>query len=117
MSSPVVEALSGSAGLQAKYAAFRDAAHDALGSDMVAQIRHAIAQVHGIETPQPTGELPLAVNAYAKRIPFEHVAIRDDEAAAVVAELGVEGYVAFSVVAALADAEFRAIKVDLPGLT
>ena len=117
MSSPVVEALGGSGDLQARYAAFRDAAHDALGEELTAQIRHAVAAVHGIETPLPNGEAPPATLAYAKRMPFEHTAISDAEAAAVVAELGEDGYVAFSVVAALADAECRALKVDLPGLT
>ena len=40
----------------------------------------------------------------------------DAQAAAVVAHLGEPGFVAFSVVTALADAECRAALVDLPGL-
>ncbi|MCL4673548.1 MAG: hypothetical protein KJZ64_11565 [Sphingomonadaceae bacterium] len=54
--------------------------------------------------------------AYARRMPFEHTAITDTEAAAVVALLGEQGFVAFSVVAALADAECRAELVGLPEL-
>ncbi len=54
--------------------------------------------------------------AYARRIPLEHTAITDAEAAAVAAHLGKPGFVAFSVVAALADAKCRAALVDLPGL-
>jgi hypothetical protein len=50
--------------------------------------------------------------AYARRMPFEHTAITDAEAAAVAAHLGEPGFVAFSVVAALADAECRAALVD-----
>ena len=116
MNGPVAGALSGNPDLGAKYTAFRNAAHDALGALMVAQSRHVVAKVHGIDTPAPEGQLPPATLAYAKRIPFEHTAISDEEAAAVVTELGEDGYVAFSVVAALADAECRAEKVGLADL-
>lgn len=116
MSSPVALALAGSPALAEKYTAFRDAAHAALGDEMVASIRRAIALVHKVEAPGATGELPPATLAYARRLPFEHTAITDEEAAAVIAELGEERYVAFSVVAALADAECRAAAVGLPGL-
>jgi hypothetical protein len=49
-------------------------------------------------------------------MPFEHTAITDEEAATVVAHLGEAGFVAFSVLAALADAECRAESVGLPEL-
>ncbi len=127
MSGPVTEALgngtSAGSDLGVKYAKFRDASHAALGETMTAQIRHAVARVHGLENaPGDTAPIEAppedaAWLAYARRMPFEHTAITDEEAAAVVAELGEERYVAFSVVAALADAECRAAHVDLPGLT
>ncbi len=123
MNGPVASALAGSPVLGAKFEAFRSAAHDALGEEFTAQIRHAVAQVHGMgETPPPSnappsGNAPAAALAYARRIPFEHTAITDADAAAVIAEIGEARFVAFSVVAALADAECRAQKVDLAGLT
>jgi hypothetical protein len=49
-------------------------------------------------------------------MPFEHTAITDAEAAGLVAHLGEAGFVALSVVAALADAECRAGLVGLPEL-
>jgi len=116
MNGPVAEALAGSPALAEKYAAFRDIAHAALGEEMVAQIRAAVAEVHGVEAPAASGELPPATLRYAKRMPFEHNEITDEEAAEVVAELGEKRYVAFSVIVALADAECRAEKLDLPGL-
>jgi 2,4-dienoyl-CoA reductase-like NADH-dependent reductase (Old Yellow Enzyme family) len=120
MNGPVAAALAGSPTLGAKFEAFRSAAHDALGEAFTAQIHHAVAQVHGMETPSsgggPTSEFTAAL-AYARRIPFEHTAITDADAAAVIAEIGEARFVAFSVVAALADAECRAQKVDLAGLT
>ena len=116
MSGPVAKALAGAPALAAKYNAFRDAAHAALGDEMVAQIRHAVYAVHGLDAPAAKGQLPPATLRYAQRMPFEHSAITDEEAAAVVSEIGETSYVALSVVAALADAECRAEKVDLPGL-
>jgi hypothetical protein len=102
------------------YAAFRAKAESALEPALVALIRDAIARVHGIAAAV-IDEAALdhgtrACLAYAARIPFEHTAISDPEAAGVVAHLGEPGFVAFSVVAALADAECRAAMVDLPGL-
>lgn len=116
MNGPVAQASATNPALEEKYTAFRDAAHEALGEPMVSQIRHAVAVVHGVDAPELEGSLPPATLAYAKRLPFEHTAISDQEAAAVVAELGEAGYVAFSVVAALADAECRAEKVRLAEL-
>lgn len=117
MSGPVAAALSASPELRARFETFRSAAHDALGPELTAQIRHAVAEVHGTQGTPPVGEAPSASIAYARRIPFEHTAITDEDAAAVIAELGEARFVAFSVVAALADAECRAQKVDLPGLS
>jgi hypothetical protein len=116
MNGPVAEALATSPDLRERFEAFRNAANEALGEELTAQVRHAVAQVHGIKTPAPAGTAPPAALAYARRIPFQHTAITDEEAAAVVAELGEEGFVAFSVVAALADAECRAEKVGLASL-
>ena len=48
MNGPVAEALAGSPALAEKYVAFRDIAHAALGEEMVAQIRAAVAEVHGV---------------------------------------------------------------------
>lgn len=115
-SGPVAQALAGSRELEAKFTTFRNAAHEALGEELVSHVRHAVFAVHGVASPEPSGECPPATLAYARRIPFEHTAISDAEAAAVVGELGEAGYAAFSVVAALADAECRAEKLDLPGL-
>jgi len=124
MSGPVAQAVAGNPALAEQYSAFRDAAHGALGEEMTAQVRYAVAQVHGLDTAPGDG-IPAAMDdaatqtciAYAKRMPFEHTAISDDEAAGVVEAIGEERYVALSVVAALADAECRAQRVDLPGLT
>ncbi len=120
MSGPVFEALAGDPVLAQHYAAFRAKAEGALDGRLVALVRQAIAQVHGIEAA-PIDESGLDEGtrlaiAYARRIPFEHTAISDPEAAALVAHLGEPGFVAFSVVAALADAECRATLVDLPEL-
>lgn len=119
MTGPVMAALAGRPELAAHYAAFREAAHTALEQSLVVRVKQAIAAVHGCgDAPDETGldEADRACLAYARRIPFEHTAITDAEAAAVVAALGEHGFVAFSVVAALADAECRAGMVDLPGL-
>ena len=51
-----------------------------------------------------------------RRMPFEHTAITDPEAAAVVKHLGEAEFVAFSVLAALEDAECRAEQVGLAQL-
>jgi hypothetical protein len=120
MSGPLVAALAGDPVLAEHYAAFRAKAEGALKPALVALIRDTIARVHGIEAAL-VDEAALdhgtrACLAYAARIPFEHTAISDAEAAAVVAHLGEPGFVAFSVVTALADAECRAALVDLPGL-
>ena len=117
MNGPVAEALAANPDLRTGFEEFRKAAHEALGEELTAQVRHAVAGVHGIDLPPPVGTAPAATLAYARRIPFEHTAITDEEAAAVVAELGEERFVAFSVVAALADAECRAEKVGLPRLS
>lgn len=117
---PVQVALAGDPVLATHYAAFRAKAESGLDYALVALIRHVIATVHGLEAAVldegATSEGTRACLAYARRIPFEHTAITDREAAAVVAYLGEPGFVAFSVVAALADAECRALLVDLPGL-
>ena len=119
MSGPVAGALAGSPELAARYTAFRDAAHEALGSEMVEDVRRAVAEVHGMDGgggEGAGGAAPEAVIAYARRMVFEHTAITDEEAAAVARELGEPGLVALSVVAALADAECRADAVGLPDL-
>lgn len=119
MSGPVAAALAGRPELAERYAAFRDAAHQALDPALVALVQQAVAAVHGCGDPPDESGLDTATRtclAYARRMPFEHTAITDAEAAAVVAALGEPGYVAFSVVAALTDAECRAGLVDLPGL-
>ena len=117
---PVFAALSGDPVLAGHYAAFRAKAEGALDARLVALIRDAIAAVHGMEAATiddaALDERTRACVAYARRIPFEHTAITDSEAAQVVAYLGEPKFVAFSVVAALADAECRADLVDLPGL-
>jgi len=117
MSGPVAQALSGSPQLAAGFEAFREASHAALGEELVAQVRHAVAQVHGVPSEKPADAGPSATLAYARRIPFEHTAITDEDAAGVVAELGEARFVAFSVVVALADAECRAQKVRLEELS
>lgn len=119
MSGPIFETLAGQPDLAQHYAAFRDAAHSALDPALVARVQQAIAAVHGCgDAPDETGldHATRTCLAYARRMPFEHTAITDAEAAAVVTALGEPGYVAFSVVAALADAECRAGLVDLPEL-
>lgn len=119
MSGPVFAALSGDPVLAQHYADFRRKAEGALDARLVALIRQAVAAVHGIEAAPDEGALDDRTRiclAYARRIPFEHTAISDAEAAAVVAHLGEARFVAFSVVTALADAECRAALVDLPTL-
>jgi hypothetical protein len=119
MSGPVFAALSGDPVLAQHYADFRTKAESALDARLVALVRQAVAAVHGIETAPDEGALDDRARtclAYARRMPFEHTAITDAEAAAVVAHLGEARFVAFSVVTALADAECRAAMVDLPGL-
>ena len=120
MSGPVHTALAGDPVLAEHYATFRAKAESALDPALVALIRQAVAQVHGMEAAPIDGATLDAGTqrclAYARRIPFEHTAITDAEAAELVAHLGEPGFVAFSVVAALADAECRAALVDLPGL-
>ena len=119
-SGPVFAALAGDPVLAEHYAKFRAKAEGALDARLVALVRQAIAQVHGMDAA-PIDDTALDERtrlavAYARRIPFEHTAIQDPEAAALVAHLGEPRFVAFSVVAALADAECRAALVDLPGL-
>ncbi len=121
---PVAQAVAGNPAMAEQYSAFRDAAHQALGEELSAQVRQAVAEVHGLSSAP--GDAALAASsddaatqtcvAYAKRMPFEHTAISDDEAAAVVQAIGEDRYVALSVVAALADAECRAEQVGLAGL-
>jgi hypothetical protein len=118
--SAVCAALAADPVLASHYADFRKQSESALDAGLVALIRRAVATVHGIDAA-PIDESTLdegtrACIAYARRMPFEHTAITDAEAAAVVAHLGEPGFVAFSVVTALADAECRAALVDLPGL-
>lgn len=120
-SDPVATALGSNPTLGAKFETFRSAAHDALGEELTNQVRRVVAQVHGLD--MAPGDEKRAVLSesrpcldYARRIPFEHTAISDAEAAAVVDELGEDRFVAFSVVAALADAECRAAKVGLTDL-
>lgn len=117
---PMMAALAGDPVLAQHYADFRAKAESALNPRLVALIRQAIAAVHGMEAAAiedaTLDERTRLCVAYARRFPFEHTAITDPEAAAVIAHLGESGFVAFSVVAALADAECRAALVDLPGL-
>ncbi|MCR9179213.1 MAG: hypothetical protein NXH71_03145 [Erythrobacteraceae bacterium] len=120
MSGPVQAALAGDPVLAAHYADFRAKAEGALDPALAALVRQAVAQVHGMEAA-PIDDSALdegtrACIAYARRMPFEHTAISDAEAAALVTHLGEPGFVAFSVVTALADAECRAALIDLPGL-
>jgi hypothetical protein len=120
MSGPVFAALSGDPVLAQHYADFRSKAEGALSPLLVAMIRDAIAAVHGMEAAS-IDETALdhgtrTCLAYARRMPFEHTAISDAEAAEVVAHLGEARFVAFSVVTALADAECRAALVDLTEL-
>lgn len=118
--SAIQEALAGDPVLSQHFADFRAKAEGALDAGLVALIRQAVASVHGIDAvPVDDSALDEGTRvclAYARRIPFEHTAITDGEAAAVVAHLGEPGFVAFSVVTALADAECRAALVGLPEL-
>ena len=120
MSGPVHTALAGDPVLAEHYAAFRAKAEAALDPALVALIRETIARVHGMAAATidhaVLDEGTQRCLAYAARIPFEHTAITDAEAAELAQHLGEPGFVAFSVVAALADAECRAALVDLPGL-
>jgi hypothetical protein len=105
--------------LAEKYAAFRAASEGALAPELVVLIRAAVAAVHGLGAAPDESALDEATRAclaYARRMPFEHTAIGDAEAAQVVMHLGEPGFVAFSVVTALADAECRASLVGLPEL-
>ncbi len=119
--SAVCAALAADPVLASHYADFRAKAEGALDPALVALVRQAIAQVHGIDDvavdDSALDQGTRAAVAYARRIPFEHTAISDPEAAALVAHLGEPGFVAFSVVAALADAECRAALVGLPELS
>ena len=115
----VCAALAADPVLASHYADFRGKTEAALDPALVALVRQAVAAVHGTGTaPDESGldEGTRLCLAYARRMPFEHTAITDAEAAAMVAHLGEPGFVAFSVVTALADAECRAELVDLPGL-
>jgi hypothetical protein len=119
MTGPVHAALAGDPVLASHYADFRAKSEAALDPGLVALIRQAVAAVHGTgSAPDESGldEGTRAALAYARRMPFEHTAITDAEAAAMVAHLGEPGFVAFSVLTALADAECRAALVDLPAL-
>lgn len=117
--SAVCAALAADPVLSRHYADFRGKTEAALDPALVALVRQAVAAVHGMgAAPDECGldEGTRTALAYARRMPFEHTAINDAEAAAVVAHLGEAGFVAFSVLAALADAECRAEMVGLPGL-
>ena len=117
--SAVCAALAADPVLASRYADFSAKTEAALDPVLVALVRQAVAAVHGLGTAPDESGLDAGtrtVLAYARRMPFEHTAITDAEAAAVVAHLGEAGFVAFSVMAALADAECRAELVDLPGL-
>ena len=117
--SAVCAALAADPVLAAHYADFRAKTEAALDPALVALVRQAVAAVHGMgAAPDEAGldDGTRTVLAYARRMPFEHTAITDAEAAAVVAHMGEPRFVAFSVVAALADAECRAALVGLPEL-
>ena len=117
--SAVCAALAGDPVLAGHYADFRGKAEAALDPALVGLVRAAVAAVHGVGAAPDESALDEGTRlclAYARRMPFEHTAISDAEAAAVVAHLDEAGFVAFSVLAALADAECRAALVDLPGL-
>ena len=117
--SAVCAALAADPVLASHYADFRSKTEAALDPALVTLVRQAVAAVHGMEpAPDESGldEGTRTALAYARRMPFEHTAITDAEAAAVVAHLGEPGYVAFSVVTALADAECRAAQVGVPEL-
>jgi hypothetical protein len=117
--SAVCAALAADPVLASHYADFRSQTEAALDPALVALTRQAVAAVHGMGEAPDEAALDKGTRlclAYAQRMPFEHTAITDPEAAAVVAHLGEPGFVAFSVVAALADAECRAALVGLPEL-
>lgn len=117
--SAVCAALAADPVLARHYADFSAKTEATLDPALVALVRQAVATVHGMGAAPDESGLDAGtreVLAYARRMPFEHTAISDAEAAAVVAHLGEAGFVAFSVLAALADAECRAALVDLPGL-
>ncbi len=117
--SAVCAALAGDPVLAAHYADFREKSEAALDPALAGLVRQAVAAVHGMGAGPDESGLDAGtctVLAYARRIPFEHTAITDAEAGAVVAHLGEAGFVAFSVLAALADAECRAALVGLPEL-
>lgn len=117
--SAIQAALAGDPVLSQHFADFRAKAEGALDAGLVALIRQAVAAVHGMAAAPDEQTLDGGTRlclAYVRRIPFEHTAITDAEAAAVVAHLGEPGFVAFSVVTALADAECRAALVGLAEL-
>jgi hypothetical protein len=117
--SAVCAALAADPVLASNYADFRDKTEAALDPALVALVRQAVASVHRMgEAPDEGGldDGTRTVLAYACRMPFEHTAITDGEAAALVLHLGEAGFVAFSVLAALADAECRAELVGLAEL-
>ena len=117
--SAVCAALAADPVLAAHYADFSAKTEAALDPALAALVRAAVAAVHGMGAAPDESSLDAGtriVLAYARRMPFEHTAITDAEAAAVVAHLGEAGFVAFSVLAALADAECRAALVGLPEL-
>jgi hypothetical protein len=101
------------------YADFRGKAEAGLDPALVALIGQAVAAMHGMGAAPDESALDAGTRTclvYARRMPFEHTAITDAEAATVVAHLGEAGFVAFSVLTALADAECRAALVGLPEL-
>lgn len=117
--SAVCAALAADPVLASHYADFRAKAEGALDPALVALVRAAVAAVHGMGAAPDDSALDAGTRAclaYARRMPFEHTAITDGEAAAVVAHLGEPRFVAFSVVTALADAECRAELVGLAEL-
>lgn len=117
--SAVCAALAADPVLAAHYADFSAKTEAALDPALVVLIRQAVAAVHGMGAAPDESALDEGTRtclAYARRMPFEHTAITDAEAAAVVAHLGEAGFVAFSVLAALADAECRAEQVGLAEL-
>jgi hypothetical protein len=117
--SAVQAALSGDPVLASHFADFRAKTEAALDPVLVALAGQAVAAVHGMGAAPDESGLDAGTRtalAYARRMPFEHTAITDAEAAAVAAHLGEAGFVAFSVMTALADAECRAALVGLPEL-
>lgn len=118
--SAVSAALAADPVLSHHYADFRGKAEAALDPALAALVRAAVAAVHGMGTAPDESGLDAGTRtalAYARRMPFEHTAITDAEAAAVIAHLGEPGFVAFSVLAALADADCRAELVGLAELS